>query len=136
MTTTLEVGKKYNLTIHGTLEGAKDFSGLITGITTGAFLPAVADAGINHANIYPTLPEDVKLTTANDYTTYNFVSLRTDSGTEFYIGLPWILAGSVELVQDVVMDIRLSNFKEADKDMVLKVLQQAGQTVSSMTVVK
>lgn len=93
----MNVGKKYRFSIYGSINGVSNFEGIIASNPLGTYLDPKANGHVNHANIYPALPEEVKVLYPNDnYTSYNYYMLVTDAGNTYYIGEPWINSATIE----------------------------------------
>lgn len=67
-----------------------------TGVT--GFNPAVM-----HANVFATLPSG----TVDDFRKYNYLRLELENGNITFVGIPWIISNSVQVVsnQNLIIEI-------------------------------
>jgi hypothetical protein len=128
----VKVGSYIRFSTYDNVESRKIFEGEVVMEFKGKAHPLVAQAASQHANIYPSLPSDVKATTPNDYREYMWVTLVSESGGTFQIGKPWIVESTIETVQEVVAYPTIVNFKDADTRRLRAVLEQAGYEVSTI----
>jgi len=64
--------------------------GTLLGFTSGKSLRDPAQAAVNHANIYSSLPNTPSNPTINDYTSYNYLVIELVDNSIIEIGIPWI----------------------------------------------
>ena len=83
------IGTRFNNAI---VRGVVDHSGVTE------FNPAVM-----HANVFATLPSG----RVDDFRTYNYLRLELENGNITFVGIPWIIANSVQVIsnQDLVINI-------------------------------
>ena len=83
------IGTRFNNAI---VRGVVDHSGVTD------FNPAVM-----HANVFATLPSG----SVDDFRKYNYLRLELENGNITFVGIPWIIANSVQVIsnQDLVINI-------------------------------
>lgn len=83
------IGTRFNNVI---VRGVVDHSGVTE------FNPAVM-----HANVFATLPSG----SVDDFRKYNYLRLELENGNITFVGIPWIIANSVQVIsnQDLVINI-------------------------------
>jgi hypothetical protein len=83
------IGTRFNNAI---VRGVVDHSGVTE------FNPAVM-----HANVFATLPSG----SVDDFRKYNYLRLELENGNITFVGIPWIIANSVQVIsnQDLVINI-------------------------------
>lgn len=79
------------------------------------------DAAVLHASVYPTLPEG----TADDYTSYSYLKLKTQSGDTTVVGMPWV--NTIENVSKSKVQFTIDDM-DADK------VQLLTRTLNSMNI--
>lgn len=83
---TLELKKSYNFDLHPSAILGGDYKNvLVMSIMDYETALAFQDVAALHAQVYPTLPQDVP----DDPSKYNYVKVRTAIGTTI-LGIPWI----------------------------------------------
>jgi len=127
-------GQKLKFSIYGQINSVKNFEGTIAGLVLGSYVPQTEDPSINHANIYPTLPDSRKEAFQDLYTSYQYVQLVRADNSIVYIGLPWINDATIESLENVICDIRLTNFKASRRDELVLKLAQWNFDVEKITV--
>lgn len=75
-----------------------------------------------HVQVYPYLP----VGTPNDPDAYDYVKLLLTSGNTTVLGLAWINADTVELVESRTMMVKIANTKSSDVARVRAALLQLG----------
>ena len=82
------IGTRFNNAI---VRGVVDHSGVTE------FNPAVM-----HANVFATLPSG----SVDDFRKYNYLRLELENGNITFVGIPWIIANSVQVIsnQDLVIN--------------------------------
>lgn len=128
----IKPGSHVRFSTYDNVENRKSFEGEVVGEFMGKAHPFTAQASTQHANVYPSLPVDVKATTPNDYREYMWITLVSENGGTFQIGKPWIVESTIETVQEVVAYPTIVNFKDADTRRLRAVLEQAGYEVSTI----
>ena len=91
----LQTGIIVRFSTYDLVDDTNSFEGVIAGTIDGRYLPFPATALAQHANIYPTLPPEIKLTTPNNFAAYEYLIFKNKNGNVQYIGLPWIIEASV-----------------------------------------
>ena len=83
------IGTRFNNAI---VRGVVDHSGVTE------FNPVVM-----HANVFATLPSG----SVDDFRKYNYLRLELENGNITFVGIPWIIANSVQVIsnQDLVINI-------------------------------
>lgn len=123
-------GTNVRLSIYDTIDDRKQFEGEIVGEFKGKAHPFAEQANAHHANIYPSLPEDIKADTPNDYREYLWYIIALEDGSLVRLGRPWIDETSIEVVEEISAYPTIVNFKDADTKRLRQVLEQAGYQVS------
>lgn len=124
-----KLGSEVSFSIHGNIGGRNNYTGEVVSVISGAHVPAEANAFANHANIYPSLPEEVAAVVEDNFNTYHYVLLSVD-GKMVYVGLPWIRASSLSTVETVTRTIVVQD-SHNDALRLTQVLRSNGYTVIS-----
>ena len=83
-----------------------------------------------HAQVYPSLPVGAP----NDPTAYDYVKLQTTAGNTTILGMAWIDASTVALVQANTITATISNVSAADMNRVMNCLVQNGFQAVSLSI--
>lgn len=132
----IPVGGTVNFSIYGNIEGRVEFSGTVIGHVTSAMAAIDPSSGIviNHANIWPTLPEDVKGAYANSPNSYEYTVVQAEDGTSSYIGDIWVNNDTIVTVNRRVANIELSDFDDPDTSNLSQLLQTHGYKITRFTI--
>ena len=84
----------------------------------------------NHVNIYPYLP----VGTVNDPKTYQYILIRTQTGEETVLALPWINTDTVEQINNQVVTVTVNNATVADTVKIRDSLILLGYSEFSITI--
>ena len=105
------IGTRFNNAI---VRGVVDHSGVTE------FNPAVM-----HANVFATLPSG----SVDDFRKYNYLRLELENGNITFVGIPWIIANSVQVIsnQDLVINIFKYGFHE-NQEFIKRMLLNNGIT--------
>jgi hypothetical protein len=76
-----------------------------------------------HVAVYPYLNS---LGVPDDPSQYDYVKVRTASGTITYLGMPWINESSITVVNSVVLVVTIDNVSSSDVTNVRNALVQNG----------
>lgn len=130
------VGSKVDFSIYGNIEGKTIFSGTVMGHVSSTIAGMVQGNGIitNHANIWPTLPEDVRSPYVNAFSAYDYVAIQAEDGTVDYIGLPWIINDTLTKQIQRIATIGLVNFSDPDASKLSRLLQTHGYEINSIAI--
>lgn len=96
-----------------------------TALAQGVDIPAL------HAQVYSYLPSG----TPDDPSQYDYVKLRTASGSTVILGIAWIKLDSVAEVDSVSLVVTIDNVSSSDVDRVRAALSQNNFTAKSIKVV-
>jgi hypothetical protein len=127
----IEIGDNLTFSLYASVNGAVSYSGKVLGIVYPKVLPAGTTAPTDHVNLYPTLPQEVQAQIEDDWQSYKYLALDTDSGVK-YFGLPWIIEGTLFRDDIGVAVVTLSKFKDSDAEAVRALLVANGYTVDSI----
>ena len=75
-----------------------------------------------HTNVFPTLPAG----TPDDPAAYDYVKIKTASGQNTILGIPWINQATIALVESRKMTIVIDGVSAADVDRARNALAQNG----------
>lgn len=128
----IDIGTKYRFSIYGAIGDNSHFEATAIGLTEGRYLPFDSNANVNHANIYPGLPAEVKAQMSDDYTSYRYYSFISDGGVQYYIGSPWIRSETIEELSAQELVIKIDNFEGTDYTPIYKALEKIGANVTSI----
>lgn len=85
-----------------------------------------------HAQVFPSLPAG---STPDDPTAYDYVKIKMADGEVTCIGLPWIVADSVQLIEEITFNVKISKVSMNDLPLVVQALAANGYTAVDITVV-
>lgn len=130
---TLPRGTTVRFSTYDLVDDTNSFEGVIAGNIAGDYLPLPATALAQHANIYPTLPPEIKLTTPNDYSAYEYLIFKNKNGNVQYIGAPWIIEASVVAILNKQFTIVCRAGDDTDGSYLRRLLEQNRIEVVSIT---
>ena len=107
------IGTRFNNAI---VRGVVDHSGVTE------FNPAVM-----HANVFATLPSG----SVDDFRKYNYLRLELENGNITFVGIPWIIASSVQLSAKASYRIVIKGVEPGDVENIRKGLINRGLDVES-----
>ena len=88
------------------------------------------DTEAMHVQVYPSLPEG----TPNDATAYDYFRIQTQTGQTMILGLAWINANTVTLVQSSTIKAIIGNVSAADIPRIQNALVQNGYNNISLSI--
>ncbi len=130
---TLQKGTTVRFSTYDLVDDTNSFEGVIAGDISGKYLPFPATALAQHANIYPTLPPEIKLTTPNNYAEYDYLIFKNKNGNVQYIGIPWIIEASVVGILNKQFTIVCRAADDTDGNYLRRLLEQNRVEVVSIT---
>lgn len=134
LVTDLKINDVVSLTLYGLVNGSATVTGTIVSVVSSQGLPPGNNAGVNHTNIYRDLPQTVKDVTLDDYTSYQYMGIKLANGGIIYIGMPWVIQGSITITVVRTAIITIADFRDADAVAVSNLLKANGYTVSSTSI--
>lgn len=128
----LKNGDTVRLSLHANVNGRATLRGkLLARLTVHAMMPG-HNASTNHANNYRNMPDELKAQYPT-YDTYEYIMLELDDGQRVYVGLPWIVEGSLYLEDSRRVNLVLKDFRDPNGDRVISILRQNGYIVESFS---
>ena len=76
-----------------------------------------------HANVFPTLPTG---TVPNDPSKYSYIKIKTPTGDTAYLGIPWVVAASIALVESRTITVQIAGVSASDQAGIKAALNQNG----------
>lgn len=111
MSANLEVGKTYNFGLYPSAILGGNYTGVeVLGIVKPTIAAKYADIVALHAQVFPYLPQGVD----NNYSSYDYVLLKTATGDVTVIGVTWINADTVEEISSCNITVVLSGVTTSD----------------------
>lgn len=105
------VNGKYNFEVFPAALLGNDFKNVVVlGIVHPAIAQNFLDIEAMHVQVYPYLPTG----TPNDARGYDYIMIRTISGTTTVLGMPWINADTITNVEAGTMVVELVNVTSQD----------------------
>lgn len=126
-------GKRYRVSLYGLIGDTSLIEGELASTTLGSYVSPESNAAVNHANIYPTIPEEVRKSYKDDYTSYSYLHLVTDAGTHYYVGMPWINASMTVELSNTLKVVEISDPLGRDDSELISLLESRDYNVSSIT---
>ena len=120
----LQTGTTVRFSTYDLVDDTNSFEGVIAGTIDGRYLPFPATALAQHANIYPTLPPEIKLTTPNNFAAYEYVIFKNKNGNVQYNGLPWIIVASVVGIMNKQFTVVCRAAEDIDGTYLRRLLEQ------------
>lgn len=80
------------------------------------------DAAAMHTNVYPTLPQG----SVDAFDEYLYVRVKHSNGQQSILGLPWIKADSVRVLDYTNVTVRVGNVSPGDYERILQALAANG----------
>jgi hypothetical protein len=130
-----EIKIKDNLTftLYGAVGGTATISGVVISRLSADGVPNTASAPSDHVNLYRDLPQEIKDTIEDDWTSYNYLSIKTNTGV-VYIGEPWIVLGTLFRDDIGTATVTLLNFRDSDATPLRLLLEANGYVVSKIKI--
>lgn len=124
-------GKTVSLSVHPSQILAYDLSRVkIEAIVTLDDVDInTTDARLLHRRVYASLPSGV----SNDPSSYSYVKVLLTSGKYTYIGIPWIVVGSIAVVENAKYSIIIEDDRVDAESLIRSVLTGGGFTATSIT---
>ena len=120
------------LNVLSTVSHRASLRGRVLGrVTVHAMRPGNT-AATDHANNYRLFSEEDRTRYAT-YDSYEYIMLELDDGLQVYVGLPWIVPGSLYLEDSRRVNIVLKDFREPTHDRVRSILLENGYSIESTT---
>lgn len=132
----MNVGQRNRFAIYGSIGEHSAFEGEVKGKVMGSYLPADSNAHVNHANIYPQLPEEIRNLYNDDYHSYDYYIIETDAGNTFFIGAPWINAKTIEELSETVLVVNIKDPEGRTQEELVKLLKTNGYEVSKLEAIQ
>lgn len=130
----LKVGTSYRFSIYGSINGVSNFEGVLASTVLGQYISPESNAHVNHANIYPALPEEVRVLYPNDvHTEYNYYHIVTDAGNHYYIGQPWVNVNTVQELTQKIKVVEIIDPDDRDNSELVSLLESRNYTVKTVT---
>lgn len=129
----MNTGTKYRFSIYGSISGISNIEGTLVGTALGQYIVAEANAQVNHANIYPALPEEIRRLYDDNHASYNYYHFVTDAGNHYYIGEPWINQNTLEELSQKIKVIEVIDPDDRDNSELTALLESRRYEVKSVT---
>lgn len=129
----ISIGDNINFTLYGAVNGKVEFSGKVISRLSSDGIPNTSTVPTDHVNIYRDLPLEVQEGIEDDYTSYNYVAVKTTDGV-FYIGEPWLVVSTLTLDNINTATITLTGFRDSDAVPLRQLLTAQGYTVDKIKV--
>lgn len=118
-----EIKGVYNFDVYPTAILGDDFSNVtILAILDYETALQTADIPAIHTNVFPYLPSGIP----DDPSQYDYVRIRTASGSATILGIPWINLDTLELVESRRMTVKIEGVSSSDVERVRIALVQNG----------
>ena len=85
-------------------------NGKLVAITGGDVLRDPTLAAVNHANVYPSIPENLVSPVPNDFSLYNYLTIKLANDDIVEIGVPWVITDSLLRQTRHVVKVTLTDF--------------------------
>lgn len=128
------VGNRLSFSIYGAIEGNSVFAGTAIGSISGSHVSQPEVALVNHNNIWPAVPEDIRAPLADSFTAYGYLIIASDGGDVRYIGEPWINMSTVMIENIRTATIVVESFTDSDASRLRSVLESNGYSVGSVEI--
>lgn len=128
------VGNRLSFSIYGAIEGNSSFEGTAIGSIAGTHVPQSEVALVNHSNIWPAIPEEIREPLADSFTAYDYLIIATDGGSLYYLGDPWINMSTVIMENIRTATVVVESFTDSDASRLRSVLESNGYTVGKVDI--
>lgn len=132
MTTPFSLHKTYSFNVYPVSLLGDDFKNVtvlsVLGYQTARMF---ADVDAIHANVYPYLPAG----SPSDPSTIDYVQLKTASGEQVILGIPWINEDTIELKESGRMSVLIEDVGSVDVARVRAALAQNGYKIVKIELV-
>lgn len=123
MANNFETGLVYSFDIYPRAYFDTDFNNVTVLGTVGYEIASkYADIYALHAQVYPTLPGG----TPNDPKAFNYLLIKTATGSTTIVGIPWIKQDTIELIESRTMIVTIDGVSASDITRVKNALVQNG----------
>jgi hypothetical protein len=123
MAYSFEIKGVYNFDVYPTAILGDDFDNVtILAILDYETALQTADIPAIHTNVFPYLPSGIP----DDPSQYDYVRIRTASGSATILGIPWINLDTLELVESRRMTVKIEGVSSSDVERVRIALVQNG----------
>lgn len=123
MSFNFETNLVYSFDIHPRAYFDTDFNNVrVLGTVGSEIASKYADIYALHAQVYTTLPYG----TPNDPTAFNYLLIRTSTGSTTIVGIPWIKENTITLIESRTMLVTIDNISASDINKVRNALVQNG----------
>lgn len=126
------VGQKLEVTLCANISNQATFTGTLIGTITSPAVPPTANAAINHANIWPSIPAEIQAQLSDDYRSYKYIILQQADGTIRYIGTAWIITEATIIVGTFSAVITVVDMESDRRAFIRALLEENGFTVASI----
>lgn len=132
----INTGDIVSFSLYSGINGTTTLSGKVQAKLTHELASVMPGSNLvtNHTNIWPLLPQEVKDNYTNSHTSYEYIALKTNNGTVYFIGIPWIREATLEKENPKTAELVLGNFTEVDGVRLGKILAQHNYTVKSFKI--
>ncbi len=132
MTFNFETNLVYSFDIYPRVYFDTNFNNVTVLGTVGYELAAkYADIYALHAQVYPTLPSG----TPNDPRVFDYIMIRTATGSTTVLAKPWIKEDTIELIEAKTIVVTIDNVSASDVSKVRNALVQNGYNQLDIKVV-
>lgn len=104
------IGSKFSFMLYGSIGTVRTMEATLVGIGSYSMLPPESGADINHANIWPEVPSEIRDTYQDNPAAYAYAVFITASSERYYIGIPWINASTITVITTKRATVTISNF--------------------------
>lgn len=91
----------------------------------------LSDIEAIHISVFPTLPPG----TPNRPQDFDYLLIRTEGGESTVIGIPWIIAETIELIESLQINVLIDGVGTADLERIRACLSQNGYDKITLSVV-
>ena len=116
---------------NNVLLNADEFT--LIGVVAGTELSDPAAAAVNHANIWPVIPEPSRKGHPDNYEKSLYLVLRNKADEKFEVAFPWIVSQSVRRAERGSWTVAISDMADDRVEALKEILRRNDYTVVSMT---
>lgn len=123
------IGQTVDMSVYAPAILGSNFQNVkVLGILDYRSVFAFIDPVSLHANVYPSLPPGVP----NDFSKYLYLKIEFSNGNTTCLGLPWINAGTIQVVTNFVFTVTVNGRNADDYNVIRDAL--IGNGITSFTI--
>lgn len=130
----LKIGDILTCNLYGNGAINNISEGTLIGFSSGDALRDPGNAASNHANIFPTLPNNPDNPVLDDYSSYEYLVIRKTDDAIIEVGVPWLQPASLSRLDRKTATVTIGDFDDSRLTTLRNILEVNGFTKLTITV--